>query len=333
MQKDVTIKDIALQTKFSVNTVSRALRNMPDISKRTKAAILAKAKEMGYKKNFMASTLRTNKSHIIGVIMPDIKNPIYGGIYKGIESVSNKNGYTLFLANSNEKAAEEKREINAMLSHMVDGIILCPTMENTENFEFLRNSTTPFVLVGRTFAGKPANSVVNNDKRGGYLACEHLISKGHHSFLYLTGPLYISSCIDRRDGFLQCMNEHNIPESRLKVSITNPTVADAYTAMRALLEEGFNKRAIFAFSDFMALGVLKALREFDIAVPEQVAVIGYDDLEFCDLTTPGLTSIDLYKYRLGVCGMELMLEVLQKKQGASDKQIVLEPSLIVRGSV
>lgn len=333
MQKNVTIKDIAQEMQLSVNTISRALRDMSDISEETKNKIRAKALEMGYKKNYLASTLRTNRSQTIGVIMPDILNPVYSGMYKGIESICKKSGYTILLANSNENIADERREIETMISHQVDGIILCPTMKNSDNLRILKNESIPYVLLARSFYDKTVNSVVNNDFTGGYLACDYLISKGYNSFLYLTGPLYISSARERRDGFVKCMQSKGIPEESLTVCETEPTWKGAYKSMTALLKNGFQKKSIFAFSDFMAMGVLKALKEKDISVPEDIAVIGYDNIDLCDLTTPSLTTVDICKFRLGVQGIKLLLEVLNNKREASYcSQITLEPKIIARGS-
>ena len=333
MNDKVTIKDIAYELNLSVNTVSRALRNMSDISQETKLRVLKKADEMKYTKNQLASTLRTQKSHMIGAIMPDILNPVYSGMYKGVEKICKDNGYTILLANTNESVYEEKKAINTIINHQADGIILCPSMENNSNMDALKRCGTPFVLIGRTFHDPEIYSVVNNDRRGGYLACEHLLSKGFRSFIYLSGPLYISSAIGRKDGFCDCMRENGLDPSELLTLETEPTWMGAYRAMEALLDTGVNKRAIFTFNDIMAMGVLKLFQEHGIAVPEQVAVIGYDDIDLCSLVTPGLSTIDICKYRLGVQGMTLLMNMITKEKIPDDeKQMSFEPKVVARES-
>lgn len=218
MHKNITIKDIATVTNFSVNTVSRALRDMPDISEATKKFIRETATAMGYKKNFLASTLRTNHSNTIGVIVPDMQNPIYSDFYKGIEKICKKFGYTIVLFNSNEDTEEEKSAIYAMLNYCVDGVILFPTNDSQQNVSILKSNNLPFVFLARSLNISMGNMVIADDYYGGYIACEHLISKGYDNFLILSGPHNISSFRDRCKGFVDCARKNNIAIENIEIT-------------------------------------------------------------------------------------------------------------------
>lgn len=327
----VTIKDIAQDLGVSANTVSRALRNMPDISEETKRRVRQKADEMKYTKNFLASTLRTQTSHTVGIIIPDISNPIYSNIYKGIESVCKARDYGVFLSNTNESVLEERNVIERMISHQADGLILCPCMENNYNIRLLNKESIPFVLVGRTFQDENVYSVLTDDFQGGYLVCEHLILRGYDSFIYLSGPLYISSAIERQKGFEKCMSDHGMNPTELLTIETEPTWIGAYNAVEKLLAAGIRKRAIFAFNDMMAMGVLKLLQKHGISVPNQIAVIGYDNIDLSDSVVPSLTTIDINQHLLGEKSMTMLLDILENKQPEQSK-FYFSPRIIVRKS-
>lgn len=332
MKNNVTIKDIANELNLSATAVSRALRNMPDISEETRKKVREQAKKMNYSKNYLASTLRTRSSNIIGLIM-DIRNPVYTGMYQGIEDVCKEEGYIILFSTSNERAADEWKAIEAMYSHQVDGIILCPTLENTENIKKLRELGIPFVLIGRTFDEEGVHSVVTSDLQGGYLVCSHLLSKDYKTFLYMTVPLNCAPAIDRYKGFCRCMEDNGIPHSALTICECLPTWKDTYSYMKNLLDSGFRCDAVFTFNDVMATGVLKCLNEHSVKVPEEIAVIGYDNIDSCELAHPGLSTVDILAYRQGHDGMTMLLDLLHNKEIPADKhRISYPPNIVIRHS-
>ena len=165
----ITLKDIAEELNVSVNTVSRALRNMPDIGQETTLLVKETAMRLGYRKNLAASSLKTAKSMMLGIIVPNICNPVYSYIYKGIEKVCNETGYTLMLGNSNSESEQECRVLENMLDHGVDGIFLVPSMKNHQVLERLQEASIPYVLLQRRFPGVDANIVQSSDYEGGYI--------------------------------------------------------------------------------------------------------------------------------------------------------------------
>jgi LacI family transcriptional regulator len=329
-----TLKDVAKELNLSINTVSRALRDMPDIKDETKQKIRAAAEKMGYRTNLAASMLRTHRSRGIGVVVSDIANPVFSGMVKGIEFAAKKASYSMILSDSNETYEEEVSALENMYQRNVDGIILFPTMVKDGTVRELLEKEVPFVLVGRKFHDISTNLVINDDFHGGYLAAEHLYSKGHRKFLYIVGPFHMSSAVDRFEGFKQYLIERGLSANAIEVHETNAYWQGGYDTMKELIRKGFEATAAFVFNDFMAVGVLKALRENKIRVPEDMAVMGYDDIDLCELTVPGLTTIDLSKFRLGKRALELLLQQIDGQSSDSRRfqQIIMEPRLVVRES-
>lgn len=329
-----TLKDLAKELAISANTVSRALRDMPDIGDETKRIVKAAAKRLNYHTNLAASMLRTNRSKAIGVIVSDIANPVFSGMVKGIEFSCKMADYSMLLSNTNESFEEEVTALSSMLKRNVDGIILFPTMIKDETVLDLLEKNVPFVLVGRKFSDILTNVVINDDMHGGFLAAEHLYKKGHRKFLYIAGPLYISSSSERLSGFRQCLSHYGLPSDAVEVYEAEASWEGGYNIMKKLLESGIKATAVFAFSDFMAIGILKALRDNGISVPAEIAVMGYDDIDFCELTVPSLTTIDLSKFRIGKRAMDLLLQEINSDpmQDNKHQQIIMEPRLIVRDS-
>ncbi len=329
----VTIKDIALATGFSANTVSRALRDMPDISDDTKKIIRESAVRMGYRKNILASALRASRSYNIGVIVPDIQNPVYGSFYKGIETVCRQSNYTISLFNSNESIEDEERAVNTMISHQMDGVILFPTNKSKSTMAMLQNNGIPYIALARYIKGESLPLVAGDDERGGYIAGEHLLSKGYTEFIVISGPHTISSFEDRYRGFIRCLTDHGIDKTQAQLFQIAPTWEEAY-ALTKRLGTVCHGKAVFAFSDFMAMGSIKALREIGLHVPRDVAIMGYDNVEDSNIVNPSLTTVDIRATELGQISARRLLEGIHDPKKRSEPiRELLEPQLIVRESV
>lgn len=330
----VTIKDIALATNFSANTVSRALRDMPDISEGTKQIIRDTAMRMGYRKNILASALRASHSYNIGVIVPDIQNPVYGSFYKGIETVCRQHNYTISLFNSNESIEDEERAVNTMISHQVDGAILFPTDKSQQNISVMQGSGIPFISLARYIKGENIRLVAGDDDRGGYIACEYLLGKGYTEFIVISGPHTISSFEDRCQGFARCLEEHGLNKHAARFIQIAPTWEEAYALTKNRLGSACRGKAIFALSDFMAMGAIKALRELELQVPRDAAIMGYDNVMDSNIVSPSLTTVDIRAAELGQISARRLLEIINNPQKRHEPiRELLEPQLIVRESV
>ena len=346
----VTLKDIAEELNVSVNTVSRALRDMPDIGQETTLLVKDTAMRFGYRKNLVASSLKTAKSMMLGIIVPNICNPVYSYIYKGIEKVCNESGYTLMLGNSNSESEQESRVLENMLDHGVDGIFLVPSMKNLQVWERLHDASIPYVLLQRRFPGIDANIVQSSDYEGGYIAAKHLYESGHRSFVYISAPMYISSARERYGGFLAYLKEQGLTEESVRVFESDSTRDGGYEAAKKWLGEqvGIGQKwpqqegqvgtcespttAIFCFSDYMAYGVYAAIGEAELKVPQDISVIGYDNNEYSEIIYPPLTTVDMLPFEIGLRSAEKMFALIDREEAGESPETILSPKLILRES-
>mgnify|MGYP004494207141 FL=1 len=345
----VTQKDIAQRLELSINTVSRALRNMPDVNESTRKQVQAMAEEMGYYKNLAASSLRTRQSNILGVVVTDFRNPSMGDIIHGAELVAKRSGYTLMLGSTNETAEDESRLVENMLSQNVDGLLLIPSMLNEPLLHRIECEQVPYVLAARRYPGHLCNAVCGDDFAGGAAAAQHLLDLGHRSFLYVSGLEHISSARDRRDGFLWQLRQHGLNEHALQTIVCGNGPTDKLISQTIVCDGGRESAqrvteqwlrsssghpsatAIFVFSDYAACGVYAALKAAGLRIPEDVSVVGYDNNEYSSLLTPPLTTVDSHFYQLGQLAMERLIAILRSPGEPPCAQIDM-PELVLRES-
>jgi len=215
----------------------------------------------------------------------------------------------------------------------VDGFLLVPSMQNDKTIIRLIERKIPFVLLGRHFSNISTNYVSNDDVFGGYLAGRHMLSKGHREFIYITGPLYISAANERLEGFQQALTEAGMSKDSIKIYETESSFQGGYDVVNSLAAENKVPKSIFCFNDFIAYGAYKALHENHIRIPYDVAVIGYDDLDFSEIVSPALTTIDMSKYKVGRRAMEMLINEIRKPTDEnSRKQLIMQPVLVIRES-
>ena len=321
----VTLKDIAKKTGFSVNTVSRALRGMEDISEPTRKRIRAVAKEMGYISNATAASLRSGFSKTIAVIVSDISNIFFAAMMKQIETAATAVGYTALLLNTNEDELQELHAIQVALSQHVDGIILSPTQKSDANLDYLKKTGVPFVLIGRRNDDLEISSVVCDDELGGYLAAKHLIENGHRNILMLRGPLYISSSKCRLDGYRRAFCEANLPICEDLIREI-PVTGAGHEKLAKLLSPSPAYTAVIAFSDILGWEIWSYLNEQGIRVPQECSVIGFDHAAAA-LTLPfRLSSVETPVSQISVAAVRLLLSLVRHEQ-AEPAQLVFPPKL------
>jgi len=333
----VTLRDVAREAGVSVNTVSRALNGKPDVSPETRAKVLKVAERLGYRPNRLARGLRSNKTGTIGVIVTDIANPFFGALVKGVEEAARKSSYSIILQDTDEDYEREEEAIQVMLAERVDGLLITPVQTGTETIERLKESGLPFVLLGRYFDNLETDYVVTDDVRGGYLATEHLIKLGHTRIAMINGPLHISSAKERFEGYKRALAHHGIELDESLVSAGAVTMEDGYRAAQALIQRRKRPTAVFCYSDFVAFGVTKAIREHGLRIPNDIAIVGYDDVDFSSYIDVPLTTVRIFKEELGKQAVALLLEKVQdevigRKNDARRGGLKLDVSLIVRES-
>lgn len=328
----VTMKDIAAETGFTINTVSRALKDKDDISEPTRKLIKETAKRLGYISNSIAGALRSGTTKSFAVILGDISNPHFSIVVKEIESAARKHGYSTFIINTEENSGLEYEAICSALGKKVDGIIICPTQKSKENIEFLKKTGIPFVLIGRYFKEIATDYVVCNDVNGGYQATMHLIEKGHKRILMLNGPSYISSAAERHEGYKKALGDSGIEYDKALVHEMSITAGESKRVVRKILDENIKFSAVFAFSDMIAWETIHVLHKCGMKVPQDVAVIGFDNIQ-SKLSFPSpLTSISTSKSKMSRKAVDILLKRINNKNGTGVINAVIDTKVIPRES-
>lgn len=319
----VTLKDIAKETGYSVNTVSRALRDKDDIALKTREKIKETAERMGHVSNTLAASLRLGYTNTLAVILGDISNPHFAIMTKEIETHARAYGYTSILLNTNEEEELEFAAIQTALNKNVDGIIICPTQKSEKNLAWLKASGVPFVLIGRREENQ--SYVVCNDELGGYQATKALLEAGHRRILLLHGAIYISSARERVAGYRRAYREASIPVNEALIREVPVTSQGVEETLNRLKEEGEAYTAIFAFSDMLAWEAWCCLLKSGKSVPGDCSLVGFDHIQ-SRLSLPfHLTSVSSHKGRMSTEAVEMLIRQIR---GESEmEQIVIDTKL------
>lgn len=325
-----TIKDIARLAGVTPSVVSRALNNKAGVKESTRQRILKIARELEYYPNAAAHSLVTSKTNTIGIVMADISEPFYSQLIKGMEFVANETGYTLLFSNSYENVEHSRLLQRMVYSGRVDGLVIMGSNIQEKSFVFtLRDRGFPFVLIERYFADPRVHCIWLDNVEGAYLATQHLIARGHRKIGHIAGNLYFQVALDRIEGYKKALSEAGIDFSEDLVVAGGFVTKGGYTAMKQLLAQRCS--AVFAANDAMAYGALQAIAEAGLTVPDDIAVVGFDDLEFSGLTNPPLTTVHQPRYEMGRKALEILIAVLkgEQKEGA---KVCYQPTLTVRRS-
>jgi len=324
MARRPTMKDIAQATGFSLSTVSRALSNKPDVDPQTHERILDTARQMGYQPNRLARSLRLSTTRTIGVIIADISNPYFGALVKGIEKEARRSGHSVILLDTNEDYAREEEAVAVMLEEQVAGVILTPTQRESGTVQRLLEAGLPLVLASRRFSDIKTNYVVTDDFHGGLLATEHLIAFGHERIAMINGPMHISSAVERFEGYRQALRRHGLPFEEANVTTGSVSIDDGFEAAMGLFNRKPFPTAIFAFSDFVAFGVMKAIRENGLGVPDDISVVGYDDNLFASCLETPLTTVHVPKEQLGMEAAQVLQRQIEGGQPLRQVELLVE---------
>ena len=329
-RKSVTLKDIAKETGFSITTVSHALRDLSDISEATKNIVRERAQALGYIGNASAGTLRSGRSKTVAVLLGDMSNPYFAYMSRELETQLRQYGYSAFFMNTNENEEMERNAIILALSNQVAGIISCPVQSTgrSENIRFIQSTHTPCILIGRHFSDLNASFVACDDRMGGLLAGRHILERGHRRILYVDTPYQNSSAIERREGFLQALQES--PDS-IRFNIVRFDEKGEYmTAIASNSAAPFT--AAIAYNDMIAWDLLCRVYDYHLKVPRDLSVMGFDNLHSCFPLPFALTSVSSSKILMARKAVELLMAQIQDPNvGVSS--ITLDVKLIDRESV
>src|ERR1043165_1900231 len=328
-----TLADIARELGVSKMTVSLAINNHPEISPETRARILETAQRMNYRPNQHARALTTNRSYLFGIVVPDLMHSYFAEICRGVESVGRPAGYQNLICSTDEDAANEVGEVEALLPR-TDGLIVASSLP-PEEAKFYRRAIKEgarIVLIDRRLEGLRSPAVTPDDVQVGLLGTEHLIKLGHKRVGHLRGTL-ASTAAGRFEGYKQALAKNRLPFRESLVRECGFTERDGYESMSAWIKEGTAPRAIFAANDPAASGAMNAASEFGLSVPDDVAFVGGGNIHYGDMLRVPLTTVAWSTMEMGRAAARLLIEMIEEKDKKSkNQQVVVEPHLIVRES-
>ena len=336
MKKQATVKDIARAAGVSVTTVSLALREKETnrISAATRQKVVAIANSLNYQPNLAARALVNKKSNIIGLLIKTLLNPFYSELAQDIIDRAQERGYRVIMCSVEDGVDNHKADIRQLISHGVDGLIVCAALLDDKFVFDLIDGGLPVALALRYVQEEldsPAADFVGIDNpRGAYLAVEHLVKMGHRKIALLMGPTNTSTGQDRLQGSQVCLENYGIENDPRLVKIGDFTRRSGYEITRELIAEEVDLSAIFATNDHMALGALDALREAGLQTPQDVAVIGFDDIEMAGLPGVGLSTVSQKKTVMGRVVVDILVSRIKMESVETVRRVVLEPKLIIR---
>ena len=334
--RSVTLKVIARETGYHVSTVSRALdpSTRATLSDQVVEQIREAAKRMDYRPNRLAAGLRTKRTKTVGVVIPDISNPLFPPIVRGIEKVLEPLGYVSIIVNTDGRRDREQEMVGVLLEHGVDGIIHAAVERDDPVLDDMRRAGVPLVTVNRALEDDSVPGVVNDDADGIEKMMAHLIAFGHTDIAHIAGPAQLSTGIIRLAAFRAAAQGHglDIPEYHI-AQATGLDEENGRRCGQALLSLTRPPTAIIAANDRLALGVFEAIRQMGLSCPEDVSVTGFNDYGFLELVPPGLTTVRVDKQAAGRKSAELLMQLLDDSDDPIERHVVLPVAPVFRGSV
>ena len=333
-EKEITIYDLARELNISVATISRALKDDPVVSKKTKKKIHDLAEAMGYRSNHFARNLRNKKTHMIGVIIPKVNSYFMSTVIAGIEKVTNEAGYNLIISQSSESVQKEIESVKTMFNNRVDGLLvsLAYDTEDISHFDLFARKHIPFLFFDRVAEDNRWTNVLIDNRKAGYEATTHLIRQGCSRIVHITAPSHRNVYQDRLAGYKQALAEHRIPfreEYVILNSLTQEAGAEAAGAIRRMkqLPDG-----VFVANDNCAVGCLRALKRGGLRIPEDIAFVGVNNDPVSTVVEPNLTTINYPGYEMGVVAARNLVQHLSGQSDMESTTILLKAELIIRAS-
>ncbi len=328
------MSDVARTAGVSLMTVSRVINQKGDVNPETRKRILEIIKDLDYHPSAIARSLATQETRTIGLVIPDVSNPFFADITRGIETLAYAQGYQVFLCNTGEDPERELAIIQSLEEKRVDGLILCSSRIESATLINLLSRLPAAVLINRRLPGKAGEdyqSVFLDDEISGELATHHLIQSGHTKIGYMAGPVSSFSGQGRKNGYQSTMKKAGLPINRDWIMHCQPTVDGGHQAALQLLQRCSELTALFCYNDLVAVGALQACTELNRKVPQDLAIVGHDDIPLAALVSPALTTCRVPRHELGTRAVEALLDRM-KNCPVGCNPISLHPELIIRQS-
>ena len=334
MKRQITIKDIAEKLNVSPSTVSRSLKDHPDISIKTRNAVKELAKLLGYKPNLIALNLKNSRTNTIGLLVPEIEHHFFSTIINGIEEVAYQNNYNVLIVQSNESYLREVLNTQTLLGNRVDGMLASFSKETRDfsHFQQLIDNEIPLVFYDRAVDNLHADVVVVDDYSGAYNAVKHLINRGCKRIAFYSAPQHLILGKDRYTGYIAALEANNIKFDKNLVYSCD-TFESAIKISQSILKKVDRPDGIFAVNDLTAVGIMKVARNLGINVPEELKIVGFENSKSGSICDPELTTVDQFGYTLGKKAMSILLERIKNDTSEyKPARHVIKTKLIIRGS-
>ncbi|KJD37233.1 LacI family transcriptional regulator [Tamlana sedimentorum] len=335
MSNKPTIHDIAKALNIDSSTVSRALNNSPRVTLKTKTKILEKAQELGYKRNVLASNLRKNVTNTLGVIVPRISRYFFSSAIQGIEETAYLAGYNVIICQSLEQLEREQSIVNGLVEKRVDGMLISISMEtlNYQHLDIVKNNGIPLVFFDRHCNVEGNSNVLIDDFKGGFDATEHLIFQGNKDIVHFSGPNELEIYKNRLAGYKAALKKHNLPFKKDNIIVTRLMEEDGFKSMQSILNKNDKVDAVFSANDMAAIGAIKCIKECQLKIPEDIAIVGFSNEPISTVIEPALSTIDQSGMQIGKTAAKLILSYIENKQiPETGETIVLKANLIERNS-
>ncbi|MEN3183808.1 MAG: LacI family DNA-binding transcriptional regulator [Atribacterota bacterium] len=332
----ITIRDVAKKAGVSPMTVSRVINGRRGVSPRTRAKVLQAIEELGYVPNSLAQSFALQRTKTIGLVITDITNPFFTTLARGVEDTAAKNHFSVIFCNTDEDPEKEALYLELLAGKRVDGVILAPASKKRHSLKSLLARGIPVVLVDREVEGlrhMDVDIVKGDSVYGAYILTKHLISLGHRRIGIIVGNRDISTAEDRVLGYCQALEEAGIPLDESLIRFATYSEEGGYRETKSLLSQSNRPTAIFGGNNFIALGAMMAIRELGFSIPEDVALVCFEDIDFLSKFIPFFTVVVQPAYSMGVLATELLIRRIEGQDKVRERrEVVLKPELIVRES-
>ncbi len=327
----VTMREVAERAGVSVTTVSHVINNSRPVNPQTRDRVEEAMQALGYQPNVLARSLRRGVTHTIGIILPDNSNPYFAEVVRGIEDASFDQGYSVILCNSDNDLEKEHHYTNVLVEKQVDGIIFVAAGLSAENIIALQKRGVPLVLVDRQVPDVRVDNVLADNQHGGWLATNHLIELDHRVIGCIAGPKGVRLSSERINGYRQALESAHLSVKPDLIVEGNFQYQSGYEGAKELFSQEHFPTAIFACNDLMAIGAYRFAHENNLKIPEQISIVGFDDVRLSAFINPPLTTIHQSKHKMGSRAAELLMERIADQE-LEPRQEILETNLVVRGS-
>lgn len=327
-----TIQDVAKRAGVSIATVSRVLNGTAFVNEEVTARVLEAVKELQYQPSRAARALRANRSKIIGLLISDIQNPFFTTLIRGVEDVAQRNGYSLILCNSDENPRKQRQYIEVLCAERVAGAIVVPTSEQSRELRLFHEHAIPVVFVDRHAKDNSADAVLVDNVRGAYEAVTHLITNGYRRIGVITGPISTTTGRERLEGYRKALREAGITHDATIERIGSFKAESGLQLANELLDLENPVDALFSANNLMTLGALDAIHTRNLRIPDDIAIVGFDEMPWAAISAISLTTVTQPVYELGSTAALRLFQRLENAAVFTQQEIVLAPTLCVRSS-